>query len=232
MTRSFKTLRMCTGLVLAGLVAACSDTGPLDLPEAPTPALSVVDADLTGDHVLSVPKGAFTSFGSVALVAFANNGGRVLTLNLKGTGAMYERSVPDIEGDGQDDDAICFDVQLFDLSTGHQIGTATDCLANIAGDGDGLNLVGTTFFKFNGGATLVTRGVTTVHPDGVGSLSPFTHVTGAVPSGGNDILLGTNQFNNATGSVRLSGLVDMTNFGANVGDPITFDCVFVVVIDR
>ena len=175
---------------------------------------------------------AAAAIGAIAMTAGANHNGRILTLNLKGTGHMYEGTVPDIDGDGIDDDAICFDVDLFNVRNGHLIGTATDCLANINPDGNGLNLVGTSYFNFNGGAQLITRGETTVQPGLSSSLAPFTHVTGAAPSGGNDVVSGTRRFSNASGSVRLSGLVDMSAFGGNVGDPITFDCLFIVNLDN
>lgn len=42
-------------------------------------------------------------------------------LNLVGTGSMYENMVPDIDGDGQDNLAMCFDVQVFDAHTNRGI---------------------------------------------------------------------------------------------------------------
>ena len=39
-----------------------------------------------------------------------NNAGKHYVLNLVGTGAMYKGTVPDIDGDGDDDEAMCFDV--------------------------------------------------------------------------------------------------------------------------
>ena len=75
--------------------------------------------------------------------------GRTRVLNLIGTGAMYEGMVPDIDGDGVDDPAMCFDVDLMDPRRGRKIGTATDCLSNVVDDEpDGLQLVGTTYFNF------------------------------------------------------------------------------------
>lgn len=50
----------------------------------------------------------------------SDNAGKHLVLNLVGTGSMYENMVPDIDGDGQDDLAMCFDVQVFDaIQTGY-----------------------------------------------------------------------------------------------------------------
>ena len=153
--------------------------------------------------------------------AQAKQGGQVLTLNLKGVGPGYEAEVPMIDGTGTTT-ATCFDVGLYNLDNGLQIGTATDCLSDITPVGDGLKLVGTTYFNFTGGAQLITRGNTTVQPILHDQIN-FSHTTGAEPSGGNDILSGSKQFSKAKGSVRLSGLVNL-----DVADEITFDCIFVI----
>lgn len=166
----------------------------------------------------------FSLVMAVSFVAQAKQGGKLLTLNLKGTGAAYTAAIPVIGGTGTTE-ATCFDVQLYNLSTGFQIGTATDCLADIEPIGEALKLVGTTFFNFTGGAQLVTRGNTTVQPMLHGK-NNFTHTTGAEASGGNDILSGTRQYKNAKGSVRLSGLVNL-----DVDGEITFDCLFVIRLE-
>jgi hypothetical protein len=46
--------------------------------------------------------------------------------------------------------------------------------------------------------------------------------------GANSIIGGTGRFQNATGSVRLSGAVNLSELGDGV---ITFDCVFVINLD-
>ncbi len=163
--------------------------------------------------------------------AKGNQSGKTYVVNLKGTGPMYESTVPDIDGNGLEDPAICFDVDLINLSNNQDIGSATDCLSNITpvGDEGGLALVGTTFFELKQG-TIVSRGLTTVQPTTHGSPN-VTHITGAISDGSNDILSGTGAFNGATGSVRLSGAVDMSLFTATVGSPITFDCIFVLNLD-
>ena len=162
-------------------------------------------------------------------IAGQGNGER-LVLNLKGSGDMYESTVPDIDGDGYDDSAICFDTDLINMRNLQVVGTATDCLSNITPMGDGLALVGTTYFHLPQG-TLITRGNTTVqpalHPTVTPSGQPVTHITGAADDG-NGIIGGTGSFMNSVGTVRLSGMVDMTNFDGNVGEPIVFDCLFVI----
>jgi len=147
---------------------------------------------------------------------------------------MYPDTVPDIDGDLEDDDAICFDVELVNGKNRQVIGTATDCLSNIAPAGLGLQLVGTTFFHLPQG-TLITRGNTTVQPVPVGHpiTTPdgqmITHITGASDVG-NAVIGGTGRFENSEGTVRLSGMVDMTNFSVE-GTPIAFDCLFIIDLD-
>jgi len=160
-------------------------------------------------------------------------GGKHLVLNLVGSGDMYESLVPDIDGDNLDDPAICFDVELVNLKNQQVIGTATDCLSNITPTGSGLALVGTSYFYMPNG-TLITRGSTTVQPVLHPTVTPdgqnITHITGA-SIGGNSIIGSTGRFKNATGTARLSGMVDMTNFTGTVGDPIVFDCLFIIDLD-
>lgn len=100
---------------------------------------------------------------SFSVTAKEQGWGNHLVLNLVGAVSMYESTVPDIDGDEVDDDAICFDVNLVDMKNNHVIGTATDCLSNITPTGTGLSLVGTSFFHMPQG-TIIPRGKTTVQP--------------------------------------------------------------------
>ena len=59
----------------------------------------------------------------------------------------------------------------------------------------------------------------------------MTHITGAA-SPDNAVISGTRQFAGAEGTVRLSGMVDMSAFGGNPGDPIGFDCLFFVDLTK
>lgn len=168
--------------------------------------------------------------------SFADNhkgGGNRWVLNLVGSDDMYVAMVPDIDGDGYEDEAFCFDVDLINAKNRQVVGTATDCLSNIeSGSEGGLQLVGTTYFNLPKGS-LVTRGVTsvqsvnrpTVTPDGV----PISHITGA-SSDENAVLWGTGRFEGLQGTSRLSGMVDLTNFDGE-GTPIVFDCLFVVDLE-
>jgi len=154
-----------------------------------------------------------------------------IVIRLVGTAIGEDRMVPDIDGDGIDDSALCFDINLKDVKTGKMIGTATDCLSNITSVGYGLSLVGTTTFDFNDGNQLVSRGITTVQPVTDGSPN-MTHITGSIPDvNENNILSGTGKYHDASGPVRLSGAVNMVTQDDN-SLQITFDCLFVINLDR
>jgi hypothetical protein len=159
-----------------------------------------------------------------------NGGGEHYVFNLIGTGYMYE-GFEDLDGDGiADDPAICFDVNLIDAKNQQVIGTGTDCLSNVTPTGTGLALIGTTYFRTPYG-DLVVRGNTSVQPVFQSTVSSngqvMTHITGAAGTE-NAVIDGTSRFEGATGTARLSGMVDLSGFGGNVGDPIAFNCLFVV----
>ena len=147
-------------------------------------------------------------------------------INLVGKAIGTTKMVPDIDGDGQDDLGNCFDLTIEDPYSGEIIGTGTDCLSNVTQVGDGLAIVGTAFFDFNDGSSVITRGLTSVRPKSHGS-PDITHITGAIPiSSSNDILSGTGQFEGARGGVRLSGAVNMSKVQSD--NEITFNCLFVL----
>ena len=170
--------------------------------------------------------------GLMTTYAASGAGNPDLVVILRGTDIGYAGTVPDIDGDGADDTALCFDVNLIDAHMENIIGTASDCLPNVtptgAGDQVDLNLVGTTFFRFPQGL-LVLRGNTAVRDAG-GLIPGFTHTTGAHPGGVNNVLSGTERFAGATGGVRLSGLVAMAP-QPDGSLQITFDCVFIINLD-
>lgn len=131
-------------------------------------------------------------------------------------------------------DVFCFTVDLVDPSTGHRIGDGVDCLDTSTivpiGTEGGFEITNTTTFNLPGG-TIVSESLTTVQPSGPGSVG-VTHVTGAIPAeGSNQILSGTGRFANAEGRVTINGAVDMSGFGFGAGDPIGFDCVFIINLD-
>ncbi len=148
---------------------------------------------------------------------------------LQGTGTLELREVPDIDGDGVADPAICVDVDLADARTGHVIGTGTECLSEADLDGQGAKPIATTTFNFPGG-TLVQRGKLTAQPvlwepQFNSDVDPKVQlVTGAFPAPGvNNVLSGTGRFKNAMGRVRLSGAA-----GDNPDGTTTLNCIFVI----
>ena len=152
--------------------------------------------------------------------------GNNIAVRLVGTGLAYDGDGLFEEFDLPPLNATCFDVDLIDVKTGNVIGVASDCLSDITPNGDGLMLTGTTFFFFPGG-TLISRGLTTVQLVLHGS-ADFTHITGAIPSPGDDsVIYGDGKFSNASGPVRLSGAVNLDALGSGL---ITFDCMFLIDI--
>jgi hypothetical protein len=121
----------------------------------------------------------------------------------------------------------CFDMDLVDARTGRVIGSGSDCLSDVTpSDNGGMSLTATSFFHFRSG-TLVSRGLVTVQPK-LHGLDEFTHVTGAAPATSeNNVIYGDGRFKDASGSVRLSGLVNLSRFDSGY---IDFDCVFIIDI--
>ena len=151
-----------------------------------------------------------------------------LVLKLAGVGSMYKSSVP-----GSDEQAMCFDVDLVDLKSNEIVGSAKDCMSDVQPKGDGLGLSGTTFIHLPEGS-LTVRGRVSVQPvleeTILESGQAITHITGSSNTG-NGIIKGTGIYENSTGNVRLSGMVDMSNFEANEGDLLAFSCLFIINFD-
>ena len=125
----------------------------------------------------------------------------------------------------------CFDVPLHDLVTGEQVGMGTDCL-NVAEDQEscnGLEVTAATVFNLAEGS-ITLQGLTSVQPTTFGS-SEVTHITGAIPAEGeNSIVAGDGIYDNTSGSVRLSGAVNMAKLES--AGQATFDCLWVVYLDN
>jgi hypothetical protein len=179
------------------------------------------------------------SFVREALAAGDDGANPQLVLQLRGMGIPGEArsDLPPMTEGGDPLDALCFPgVDVVDLRTGKTIGSATDCLSLVEFQGDGIVLVATTTFNLPGGS-FSARGVTTVQPVLVHSEfpadppSPVTHTTVAVPGdpSANSVLpgTGTGRFADFQASVRLSGAVNMSDFGLEPPE-MTFDCIFVI----
>ena len=123
-------------------------------------------------------------------------------------------------------DALCFEVDMIDVNTGEVVGRGVDCLTNVTPNGAGLSLIDYPIFEFPYG-TIIAESPVSVRPVEV----PFpdvTHLTGSFPAfaGENNIVFANGRFEGRTGSVRMSGGVDMSQL-ETLGQ-ITFNCIFVI----
>lgn len=149
------------------------------------------------------------------------NGRLVIHMKGKDKSELRTSPVPDDPLYNKEKQLGCFDVNIYDLVTGENIGEGTDCLDPQGPDGcGGLQVIGTSVFRLEK-VTLMTRGLTTVQPTTY-QYNGTSHITGSIPQPGeNNILYGDGIFEGASGSVRLSGAVNMEK------DEISFDCIFV-----
>lgn len=167
-----------------------------------------------------------------------------LTLNFRGSDTAEPRVVPDSLGLGPNAngllDANCFTTDVYDLATGDRLGTAADCLSEIAMGGDtasgsGVQVIGTTIFELDGRGRMVIQGLTSVQPVNWATTNGderFTHITGAnspddATVNGTGLFANTGDFAGTEARVRLSGQVDLSQAGEG---RITFDCIFVVSV--
>ncbi len=194
-------------------------------------------------RISSIGASCFISL-TIAAATTTHAASERMTINYKGTGIAVPAVVPDTLGVGPNAngliDANCFEADIFDLKSGALLGTAEDCLSEIAvgpdtDSGSGVQLVGTTVFNLHDGR-LVVQGLTSVQAVNwptENSDVVFTHITGA-NSPNDAVLLGEGRFSstgayaNASARVRLSGQVDLSQLADG---QITFDCIFVVDVD-
>ncbi len=159
--------------------------------------------------------------------------GKELILNAKGRAAAYSCEIPaTVLGTTT---ALCFNVPLYNMKTGAYVGTLVDRLADIIPqDGGGLLVTVTSTFKFTEWRKkpqITTRVLGNVQPFIQGSPT-MTHLTGAIPSGGdNDVLSGTKRFHHATGVARESGAINLAGFQGQVGDEVVFDLIWNIKLD-
>ena len=98
---------------------------------------------------------------------------------------------------------------------------------NVQPNAGGLTLTDYTVFKFPDG-TLIAKSEVDIRETTLGQQG-VTHLTGSFPDPlGNDIVWGSGAYAGATGHVRLSGGVDMSDAANGV---VVFDCVFVIDLD-
>ncbi len=175
--------------------------------------------------------GLFWALPSTMDASHFSSSSEQMVLRLVGTG--HAREPEPAKGE---QGMWCFDVDLENAATGEIVGYATDCLEvvgvieNNPDDpmDDGLQVIGTTIFYYMFKGIMISQGLASVQPTTHGSPNS-THITGSIPtSGENNILSATRGFRGLEASVRLSGAVNMSGFGGEMGDPITFDCLFVI----
>ena len=145
--------------------------------------------------------------------------GRNIIVELRGEALGEPRDIDGVEN-------VCFDVGLYVPGTDKRVGDGADCLdLNSINPIDAGNfaITNTTFFNFHGGQ-LVSQSRTSIREVVEPAAGGATHITGDVDSVDN-ILGGTRRFHNASGDVRLSGAVDMSQFGAGI---ISFTCIFCI----
>ncbi len=152
-----------------------------------------------------------------------------LVVLFRGTAGPDFREVPDIDGDGADDLALCIEVDLVSAKTNNIIGTGTECLAEVDLDGTGAKPVATSFLHFPQG-TIISRGKINIAPviwDP--ALNPDVdptkiELTGYFPAPGtSNVVGGTKRFANVEGQVRMSGAAR-----ANEDGTFTIDCIFII----
>ena len=176
---------------------------------------------------------ALFTFATSPLMAHA----KTIVVQLKGKAEGFIRNVP--SPDRGQIEALCFKVPMFDVPTGLQLGTALDCLSDVKPNEDDpprVALIDTTIFRFPRNGRLVSYGHVAIEPiNNPNEAAPAsTHITGSVPLPETKNIItraGTKRFHGRTGSVRLSGAVNMSEFNLNPGEPIVFNCLFVIQLD-
>lgn len=167
--------------------------------------------------------------------------GKTIVVQLLGKAEGFPRPVP-APDEGEIPNANCFEVPMFDVPTGLQLGTALDCLHTVDdSEFPRVTLTDTTIFRFPRNGRLVSYGRVAIEPikepnepdtEPIGAAPASTHITGSVPLPGTKNIItrrGTQRFEGATGSVRLSGAVNMSKFVED--NVIDFNCLFVIQLD-
>lgn len=182
--------------------------------------------------IIAVLTSLFYIGAGSALASEYGSGDKRLVLNAKGVGTAYVCEIPPTALGTTI--AYCFDVPLLNPNTGETVGMLTSSLADVVhvdpNEPSRMFATITSSFKL-GSSKLVTRGPGSVQPFTGGSPT-MTHMTGAIPSPGeNNVLYGTGRFVAATGSVRESGAVNLSVFRGQPGDNITYDLLFVITLN-
>jgi hypothetical protein len=160
--------------------------------------------------------------------AIAAVNSRVLVVQLKGRATGRTLPIPPVANTGTHE-GNCFDVQLINVGTDKPIGTATRCFADINNVGPGMALTDTIFFRLPEGA-IVSRNRTTIQSTIEGSPTA-THFAVAFPDPYATTILpdaGSGIFRGVSGSARLAGVMDMSQFHAR--NEIGFDDIAIIAL--
>ncbi len=151
-----------------------------------------------------------------------------LVVQWKGTGTAGVLP-PGVGGDVVPVGTECVIVEMVNPRTGLSIGTGYDCIVDMTPVGEGLEVTTYYIFAFKGGS-IISRNLLTVQlvVDQGSIYAGMTHILGDHPFvGENTIQGGTKKFSNARGNVRVSGVVNLSNFP----DTIEFDDLFVITLE-
>jgi hypothetical protein len=168
-----------------------------------------------------------TAILSVFASAAPPDQGRTRVVRLKGRAIGETRTIPPIEATRTTSQGNCFDVDLLDVMTDRNIGTATRCFTDVNTVNGGTVLTDTTFFRLREG-TIVARSRTTVHPAFDGS-PDITHLATAIPTPAATTILpdaGSGVFKGVPGITRLAGAMDMRQFRER--NEIAFDDIYLI----
>jgi hypothetical protein len=153
--------------------------------------------------------------------------GRTLVVRLKGKAIGTTRSIPSMDAARATSESNCFDVDLMDVTTDRNLGTATRCFTDVNAVNGGTVLTDTTFFRLQEG-TIVSRNRTAVQPVLDGS-PDVTHIATAIPTPATSTILpdaGSGAFKGVSGTVRLAGAMDMRQFRER--NELAFDDIAII----
>jgi hypothetical protein len=151
----------------------------------------------------------------------------MLVVWLKGRAIGTTRAIPPVDTARATSEGNCFDVDLLDVTTDRNLGTATRCFTDVNSVNGSTVLTDTTFFRLREG-TIVSRSRTTVQPVLDGS-PDVTHIATAIPTPATTTLLpdaGSGIFKGVRGTARLAGAMDMRQFRER--NEIAFDDIYLI----
>ena len=150
---------------------------------------------------------------------------KTLALVLRGPAVADARTVDIAAGSFT---GSAFDNPLFDARTGDVVGRGTDLIMSMDPDGAGFDAQTLTIYRLKDG-DIYTQNRVAVQPTSV-PLFNSSHIVGALDAPGtNQIIGGTGAYRGATGRVRLSGMIDLSQLNAT-GDA-HFNCIFQIELD-